>query len=69
MVVMWLAFGPYPKAAALRCQSREQRFFGVYSCCEKIKALRRTQWVIFDVPLFHCPVPGYSVKGPINSTR
>jgi hypothetical protein len=36
MVVM-VAFGPYPKAAVFD-GNLKQRFFGVYSYCEKIKA-------------------------------
>jgi hypothetical protein len=46
MVVMWWPSGHIQKPLR-KMAIKEQRFFGVYSCCEKIKALRQTQWVIF----------------------
>src|SRR4028118_2076851 len=49
-----VAFGPYPKAAAFRCQSKSAVFWRLH-CCEKIKAPRQSKWVIFDVPPFHFP--------------
>jgi hypothetical protein len=53
-----------PKTVVLRVESKA----AVFWCVQVFKKFRA--WPRhFDVPTLSLSVPGYSVKGPINSTR